>query len=177
MSPRVLTNLFGIFILSLSHKTSINLLNTLQEAADNPLLPIEFDLQVDEFHLIYKDGIQGHSILYHCFFCGGKASESKRHLLFATISEDERFRLREVTTQLKTLDDVLVNFGKPDQDHENGVMIMVPEMGDNSPKEQSYRSLVYENLSDVADIRVTVYPNERVGIGFTGKYIRDKNKA
>ena len=114
--------------------------NTLQEAADNPLLPIEFDSQVNEFHLVYKDGSQGHSILYHCFFCGGKAPESKRHLLFATISEDERFRLRELTKPLKTLDDVLAEFGKPDQDREDGIMIMLLETEDNPPEEQWYRS-------------------------------------
>ena len=150
--------------------------DTLQNAADNPHLPIVFDAKLNEFHLIYNvNGGKGQMNLYHCFFCGGKAPESKRHLQFAMISDEERFRLRELINRLKTLDDVLATLGKPDQDHEDGVMIMLPETEANPPKEQAYRSLVYENLSDVADIRVTFYPNQNVGIGFTGKHIGNEN--
>ena len=152
--------------------------NTLQSAADNPDLPIVFDAKMNEFHLVYNvNGGEGFFNLYHCFFCGGKAPESKRHLLFTTISEAERTRLRELTRPLKKLGDVLAVLGKPDQDREDGIMIMMDETEDNPPKEQFYRALIYENLSDVADIRVTVYPNECVGIVFTGKYIGDKNEA
>jgi len=152
--------------------------DTLQNAADNPDLPIVFDAKLNEFHLVYNvNGGEGYFNLYHCFFCGGKAPESKRDLLFATISEAERFRLRELTSQLKTLNDVLASLGKPDQDREDGIMIMLPETEDSPPKEQMYRSLVYEHFSDVANIHVTVYPNERVGIGFIGKYVGDKDKA
>jgi hypothetical protein len=151
--------------------------DTLQNAANNPDLPIVFDAKLNEFHFVFNaNGGEGFFNLYHCFFCGGKAPESKRHLLFATISEAESFRLRELTNSLKTLDDVLASLGKPDQDREDGIMIMLPETEDTPSKEQWYRSLIYENLSDVADIRVTVYPNERVGIGFMGKYIGDKEK-
>ena len=152
--------------------------NTLQDAADNPHLPIEFDAKLNEFHLVYDvNGGKGQMNLYHCFLCGGKAPGSKRHLQFATISDDERFRLRELINPLKTLDNVLTVLGKPDQDYADGVMVMLPETEDNPHKEQAYRSLVYEKLSDVADVRVTVYPNERVGIGFTGKYTGNKNEA
>ncbi len=151
---------------------------TLQQAADNPDLPIEFDARTNEFQIVFDvNGRKGHFNLWHCPLCGGKAPESKRHLLFATISNDERFRLREIINPLKTLDEVLASLGKPDKDYADGVMIALPETENSPPKEQAYRSLVYENLSDVADIRVTVYPNERVGIGFTGKYVGNENET
>ena len=152
--------------------------DTLQNAADNPDLPIIFDTEANEFHFVYNvNGGEGRMYLYHCFFCGGKAPESRRHLLFAMISEAERFRLRELTSSLKTLDEIWATLGKPDQDYEDGAMFMLPETENQPSKEQSYRSLVYRNFSDVADIRVTVYPNDRVGIGFTGKYIGKKDEA
>ena len=146
---------------------------TLTQAADDPRLPIVFDAQLNEFHLVFnaEGGAGGHFVLWHCPLCGGKAPESKRHLLFAVISDQERARLRALISPLKTLADVVAAFGEPDEDWADGVTVMVPETGGNPPTEQAFRSLVYKNLSDVCEIRVTVYPDQAVGIGLSGKYI------
>ena len=148
---------------------------TLQNAADDPNLPIEFDEKLNEFHLVY--GNKGQFNLYHCFFCGGKAPDSKRYLLFATLSDEERHRLIKLTKSLKTLGETIATLGEPDRDDDAGAIVGFPETEDSPPKEQAYRVLVYENLSDVANVNVTVYPNERVGVWFVGKYIGDKNEA
>ena len=148
---------------------------TLQQFADNPNLPVEFDTQTNEFQVVFEiNGGKGQFNLWHCPLCGGKAPESKRHLLFATISDEERSRLHQITDNLKTLNDVLTILGEPDQDFQNGLIIFIPETETNPSQEQSFRTLVYPNISEVADIRITVYPDEKVGIGFTGKSVRNK---
>lgn len=152
--------------------------DTLQQAADNPHLPIEFDTVLNEFHLVYDvNGGKGHFNIWHCPLCGGKAPESKRALMFATMTDAERQRLLNLTKHLKTLDEVFASLGKPDKDDAAGIILMMPGTEHSPSKEQAYRSLVYENLSNIADIRVTVYPNQLVGIGFVSKYISDKNEA
>lgn len=151
--------------------------NTLAQFADNPHVPIIFDEQLNEFNFVYNHtGGEGIIRIWHCPVCGGKAPESKRHLLFAVITEEERARLREIINPLKILNDVLTTLGEPDNEFEDGIMVMVPETADNPPREQSFRSLVYKNLSDTCEIRVTVYPNQAVGIGLTGKYIGDRRE-
>src|SRR5580700_10779365 len=42
---------------------------------------------------------------YHCPFCGGTASESKRATLFAVVSDAEAKRLNALIGEIKTLDD------------------------------------------------------------------------
>ena len=148
----------------------------LEEAADNPYLPIEFNESLNEFHLVYNvNGGEGRFTFWHCPLCGGRAPESKRALMFKKLTVEERSRLVELTKHLKTLDEVISSLGKPDKDDAAGVMMELPETENTPPIDQSYRSLVYENLSDIANIHVTVYPNERVGISFVGKYIGDNN--
>jgi hypothetical protein len=70
---------------------------------------------------------------------------------------------------LKTLDDVLAVFGQPDLDQPTGLVKIVPEREGKPETTERFRVLIYQNLSDTADVRVTVHPDDRVGIGFQGK--------
>lgn len=53
----------------------------LKRLVNDPRSPIVFDGQMNEFHLEYPLGTARQTasvVIYHCFFCGGVASESKR---------------------------------------------------------------------------------------------------
>ena len=60
----------------------------LERAADDPNVPVLFDSKMNEYHMVHADG-QGHTIIRHCFFCGGKAPQSKREALFARVLHEE----------------------------------------------------------------------------------------
>jgi len=146
--------------------------NCLHDAANNPDAPIKFDEHLNEFHIIYfVNGSEGYLLIRHCPCCGGKAPESRRASLFAAISVQELSRLAELTTPLKRLNDVITAFGDPDRDEEAGLMITRPESEGRPPETQVYHTLTYSALSEVADVRVAVYHDERVVFTFSGKYI------
>jgi hypothetical protein len=144
---------------------------SLNDAANNPDVPIEFDVTLKEFHIVYTNDPHSYMLIRHCPFCGGKAPTSKRDSLFAAIPVEELSRLARLTNSLKQVGDVIAAFGMPNRDEEVGSMLTRPEGEGMPPETQVYRVLVYTGLSGVADMRATVLPDERVSITFAGKYI------
>ncbi len=69
----------------------------LEQAADDPNLPIRFDPLVGEYHFEFPSPFAGEACpeakaqltIYHCPFCGGAAPPSKRDTLFTNISDQE----------------------------------------------------------------------------------------
>ncbi len=136
--------------------------------AEDPKGPIEFDPQLNEYHITRKsDG--GYSLVYFCPFCGGKAPKSQRSSLFHRLTDVERQRLSESTKDLRTVQDVIAAFGEPDVKWSVGVTVITPEKEGAPETTQSYPAMTYTKLSDIADVHVTIYPTDRVGISFQGK--------
>jgi hypothetical protein len=102
----------------------------LECAASDPDLPVEWDLEMHEFHFLYpsRDGVStGHLLLRHCPFCGGKAPESRRGAAFHTPSRAELERLRKLTGGLSTYEEVVARLGAPDGEDERGTSWLRPE--------------------------------------------------
>ena len=149
--------------------------NYLQNEADEPDSPVEFDARMNEFHFVYQtNGNKTEMIIRHCPFCGGKAPQSKRTTLFAKISDAERNRLLELTRNLHTIEEVFAALGPPDIDNPNGWITESPEKDGEPGKVQAYRTLVYENLSETAKVNMTVHAAGQVAISFSGKYLGNK---
>ncbi len=145
---------------------------SLEHMAENPACPVEFDPELNEYHIISGWLSGAHQwMIYYCPVCGGKAPKSRRDRLFARLTEKERARLIELTKNLRTLEHVVSALGKPDVDFPAGIVGVTPERDGKPEKTEFFRTLIYENLSETADIHVTVYPMDRVWIQFKGKYI------
>jgi hypothetical protein len=132
-----------------------------------PRLPVEFDAELNEFHIVR--GPKDFLMIYYCPFCGGSAPKSRRARLFHTLTDAERQRLVSLTKDMRTVEDVGQAFGEPDIRQPVGMVITNPERDGKPETTQSYPVLIYTKLSDVADVHVTVYPTDRVGISFQGK--------
>ncbi|MFI5381320.1 MAG: hypothetical protein ACHRHE_18640 [Tepidisphaerales bacterium] len=146
----------------------------LQRAADDPRLPIVFDPQTGEFHFTYREpGSQGPStlVIYHCPFCGGAAPQSKRHLLFAAIPPEEEDRLSKLLASVKTIRSALKRLGKPERDDPSGTRIGQDEADGNPPVVQHHRTLIYERLSEVADVCITERADGGASWQLIGKYV------
>jgi hypothetical protein len=52
------------------------------------------------------------------------------------------------------------------------LVITKPEREGKPETTQSYPVMIYQKLSDVADVHVTIYPTDRVGISFQGKAVK-----
>jgi hypothetical protein len=139
----------------------------LDRAAKDPTLPIEFDAELNEFHVVCA---QGFMMIYHCPLCGGKAPESLRRDLFQRIPDGEAKRLLGLNRNFKNADEVISALGPPDADQPLGGMEMHPESDGRPPWVTAHRVLVYTHLSEVADLYVSVYPSGGVGFGLQGKY-------
>ena len=73
---------------------------------------------------------------------------------------------------MRTLQDVTGAFGEPDTKQPIGMVITKPERDGKPETTQSYPVMIYKKLSDTADVHVTVYPADRVGISFQGKAVK-----
>ncbi|NJK93405.1 MAG: hypothetical protein HC904_17270 [Blastochloris sp.] len=148
----------------------------LWQCSKDPENPIIFDAEMNEFHLKYGS----HSIMiYYCHFCGGRApADSKRASRFTEPTVTERIRLMELTQNIKTLDQALEILGPPDHDFPVGESWTEPAKDDQPETTVFYRNLSYHHLSDTAEVRVRVYPTDRVQFRFVSKYVRpEKNKS
>jgi hypothetical protein len=145
----------------------------LEDQAGDPDSPIRFDPEMNEYQFVHttSEGVKVRMTIYHCPFCGGRAPETKRGNLFARLTGKETRRLTELTKPLRTLKQVLSSLGKPDRDNAVGMTVVTPERNGKPETTQNFRTLVYTNLSDSAEIHVTVYPMDRVAITFQGKYV------
>jgi hypothetical protein len=146
----------------------------MEHAAHNPDSPIVFDKELNEFN--FECALPGHEHksqlrIYHCPFCGGAAPKSLRPTLFAIVSQEEQQRLRDLLKEAHTIDDVIRLLGAPEQDYPDGVQTQIPEGEGRPPSWQSFRSIIYTELSRTADVRITDYPGRRVGISINGKHL------
>ncbi len=140
-------------------------------AAKDPAFPVVYDARMNEFHLITHDG-RGQASFYHCPFCGGRAPKSLRATFFADVTDEESRRLFLLTQHILNKEQIIKELGEPHQDFEiSGGMTSAGS--DTEPKETFIggRRLVYENLSDTADVNVRIDRYGKLRFSFTGKYI------
>jgi hypothetical protein len=140
----------------------------LQRAADDPDQAIEFDAQTGEYQFVAGSS---RLVIYHCPFCGGAAPESKRPLLFAIISPEEEQRLATLLAPIKSIRAALKRLGKPQRDDASGMRVHRPESANESSVIEHFRTLSYERLSDVADVRIAERPDGSVHWSLQGKFI------
>ena len=73
---------------------------------------------------------------------------------------------------MRTVQDVTAAFGEPDIRQPIGEVVITPERDGKPETTKSYPAMIYTGLSETADIRVTIYPADRVGISFEGKAVK-----
>jgi hypothetical protein len=146
----------------------------LERHANHPNSPIRFDPKLNEYHFIHRtsEGGEAQMMIYHCPFCGGRAPKSRRSELFHRLTRAEQRRLCELTKEMRTLRDVTTAFGEADTMQPIGMVITKPERDGRPETTQSYPVMIYRKLSATADVHVTVYPDDRVGITFQGKAVK-----
>jgi hypothetical protein len=64
--------------------------------------------------------------IYHCPFCGGVTSKSKRVTFFARVTWAETARLKKLTSGITTVEEAIGRFGTPEDDHPEGITIQTP---------------------------------------------------
>jgi hypothetical protein len=146
----------------------------LERAARDPACPVEFDPEINEYNLKTSKG--GSMRLYHCPFCAGRAPESLRAQLFATVSSDETFQLHQLTKDLKTEANVRAHLGEPTHVFDPGVVCESAPTDDRPTEIKTAKSLRYDQHSETATIDVTVGRHGKVSITFSGKYLGKPTK-
>lgn len=115
-------------------------------------------------------------LFYHCPFCAGRAPESLRAQMFATVSPEETARLHQLTSKLKTEKQVLAQLGKPSHVADPGVTSHEPDKDGGPGEIRACKTLRYENHSETATINVNVGRYGKVRISFAGKYVGPPKK-
>jgi hypothetical protein len=80
--------------------------------ATNPMIPVEFDEEMNEYHLV-RDGAE--TQMRYCFWCGGHLPKSNLDLFFTRPSESEMAEVKELLKDARSHDDVLRILGPADE--------------------------------------------------------------
>jgi hypothetical protein len=147
----------------------------LERAAHDPLCPVEFDPELNEYNLRTTTGTSMR--IYHCPSCAGRAPESLRAQMFATVPPEESVRLHKLIQQVETEADAIRVFGKPTQILEPGGMCTEPEHDGRPRYIHLYRTLRYESVSDTALVDVHIDQYGKATASLCGKYLGRPPKA
>ena len=141
---------------------------SLERWSKEPSVPIVFEEKLNEYHILGSNGAK--IMIYHCPFCGGRTPRSHRDELFMHITHVETERLKDLTRDLKTLDDVLNAFGSPDFDDLTGYSVTKDD-STGRPMTTYYRQLTFRGLSDTANVVAVVGLNNQVQFSLMPKNI------
>jgi hypothetical protein len=142
----------------------------LQNMADDPDWPIEYDSITAEYHFVFKDNVDGRKrwlMIFHCPYCGGATPKSKRETLFYNVPQEERDRLSELAKGIRTFKGALKRLGPPC--YETDGEAKGPEKDGKPPTYSSFHDAHYTNLSPIADLVFTGTPSGKVQFHISGK--------
>lgn len=123
--------------------------DSLEVASKDPDHPIGWDAELHEYYIACGDA--GRQVVYFCMFCGGQAPKSRRDDLFHRVSDAERERLVELSSGLRTADEVRERLGEPDELLESAVRYS-KEVGPGPPEGEAFDLWTYVGFSDVASV-------------------------
>ena len=142
----------------------------LERGANDPDSPIGFDANVNEHHYAYKfRGQDSQLMIYHCPWCGGVASESHRASLFHEFDREFCDQITEKTDSLCTLDDIIAELGKPDDDQFTS--IKHNEQPSAAPRIERLRRLTFHKLSPKMSVSFIQQQDGTICPSFTPKPI------
>jgi hypothetical protein len=147
------------------------------EAVKDPHIPVVFNSESNGFYLAHQDG-RGCSLFHHCPFCGGRAPAKPRPIIFADVTHEESLRLHSLTRHLKSEEELIQEFGKPDQIFDPSGSFTTAG-SDSDPRETfiGSRRLIYKHLSDTVDVNVQINRYGRLKISYCGKRLVPKKQA
>jgi hypothetical protein len=116
-------------------------------------------------------------MIYYCPFCGGQAPKSKRAALFHKLTQTERGRLTALVKDMRVVSEVIAAFGEPDFKFPVGTGVTTPEKDGKPETTHVYGSMIYNRLSETANVYVTIFPPDRVGFSFLGKARKKSTSA
>jgi hypothetical protein len=147
----------------------------LERAAHDPDNPIQFDPELNEYNLKTSSG---HSLrIYHCPFCAGRAPESLRAQMFATVSSEESERLHRLVQEIQSKADAIRVLGTPTDVLEPGGRCIEPERDGRPSYIHLYKTLRYESVSDTAVLDVHIDQYGRATTSLCGKYLGKPPRA
>jgi hypothetical protein len=138
--------------------------------------PLRFDAKYDEYYLdlILPKGTKFSLLVNHCPMCGGVASESKRRDAFTVVTGQEAARVHALIRAVKTVEEIIGKFGRPERDSTYQLPEDIPTPripGTDLQQIGPLRQLIYEHLSETAEVQFTVYSNGKVERLISAKYI------
>lgn len=95
--------------------------------------------------------LAGSYFVRHCPFCGGALPDTSNPIWVPRISEEERAKLKFLTANLNSAEEIIQQLGKPDYD----------EIGTCGDK-PVVRNIEYYSLSENANIEFYLFGDERI---------------
>jgi hypothetical protein len=150
----------------------------MQHYVAEPDIPITFDAELNEYHIVYGDKPHQGSIIIHCcIFCGGRLPDSRRGELFAKITHAESRRLTALVGGLKSFAEIKATLGEPDFASDHGMGVGSADDGVTQPTFDQYPTMFYENLSPTVKVHFVDYGVHGVRFSLLGKELKKVGAA
>jgi hypothetical protein len=121
------------------------------------------------YYLSLKDN--GQMMIYYCPFCGGSTPKSRRSSFFAHVTQEEEMRIYELFEGIHSVAEVKARFGPPDDEKEFGSAVRTKEQKGKPEHGEVFCTMIYKNLSPVADIYFEIGANESVKGSWIQKHL------
>lgn len=127
-----------------------------RQCADDPSVPVRFDPDLNEFHLICEEE-RAYYLMRYCFRCGRSLPKSRRGELFMKPSRAETNDVFRRLSNAATFSELIATLGRPDQEFE-------------SDSENVVRQVTYTRLWATLDLIVFERPDGSFDSACSGKY-------
>jgi hypothetical protein len=141
----------------------------LQRESADPSSPVQYDDRLQEYRLAHRNG--GYSLIYHCPWCGGAVSRSRRERDFAVLTGNEVQRLEMVTSGVHTPEQAVEVFGSPAVERQRGWIVHLPPTATEPGRVESYRTMTFTHLSPVADVVLVDFGERGIKWQYLPRYI------
>lgn len=136
-----------------------------QQWAADEVTPVEFDVQLGEYHLLTKDN--GSIIFSYCMACGGRLPQSRRGGFFTTPSHSDIIELRGKLARVNTIAEVISILGPPDETQ--GSRTYDPRHRDVYGAPDVKQTIKYTHLSSTFDLAIQESADGQIRITIAGK--------
>jgi hypothetical protein len=126
----------------------------MQQAAE-PGTPITFDSAAGEYRIATRRG--GYLVILHCPWCGGVAPRTPVEQPFETVTWAEVRRLDRLTSTVRSVTQALSSFGHPAKDRKRGITVKMPATATTPETTESFRTLLFDKLSQTANVVLADY--------------------
>ncbi|MHC5061314.1 MAG: DUF6980 family protein [Planctomycetota bacterium] len=137
----------------------------------NDKIPISYFEELNEYHIMCEGGVT--SVMYYCYFCGGKLPDSLRGQLFYELDKSEENEVKSLISKIDTVEKIHEVLGEADKilnrDTEEEAFFVLRN------KKKCVRWYVYHKRWKSLELQILEHEDGTLGFSIAQKHIEGKD--